>query len=73
MSDKTTAKTRAEDHPRGDEAPAHPLDAWLRRQLKAQYAECESEPLPEGMAQLAERLKLALTTCGRNKKSLGSN
>jgi hypothetical protein len=58
--------------PAGD-APPHPLDEWLRRELEALYADDEDQPLPPGMAELADRLEQALAPSACKKKIPGAD
>ena len=62
MSGKTTEKDRRQAAPcdRAEDTAGHPLDAWLRRELRGLGPASPAEPLPPGMAALAERLEARL-------------
>ena len=63
MGDRTTEKTGRATEAARDPA-THPLDAWLRRELRAMYAGCAREPLPPAIAELAARLEESLNRPG---------
>lgn len=52
------------DMPVAPNAP-HPLDSWLKRELRALHGESERQTLPPGIAELAARLEERLRGTGR--------
>ncbi len=64
--EKTSEQARGETRPQAksgehaDEPGGHPLDTWLRRELRQLGPASAAEPLPPGMAALAERLEARL-------------
>lgn len=57
MSGKTVEKPEPEAEVTAEHSAPHPLDSWLKRELKALSAGSEQEPLPPGIAELAGRLE----------------
>lgn len=67
MSARTAEKARPEATPPRDRAgdpAAHPLDDWLRRELRALCPPAAEEALPSGIAALAARLEKRLARAG---------
>ena len=62
----------ANDH---DQSTNDPFGVWLHNQLSAMYPEVLSEPLPDEMLQLAQKLemKLAMAEKGRESKTGSSD
>lgn len=64
MSGKTVEKPEPETEVTVEQSAPHPLDSWLKRELKALSADSEQEPLPPGIAELAGRLEEKLRQAG---------
>ena len=72
QSDIVTAALRiseavvANDH---DQSTNDPFGVWLHNQLSAMYPEVLSEPLPDEMQQLAQKLEIKLAMVEKDRES----
>ena len=52
-----------------DRSAHDPFGVWLRNQLSAMYPEVLSEPLPDEMDQLAQRIETKLAMAAKDRES----